>query len=120
LITDDIQFNFEQQRGEAVFSYKMRRPELDHEHFLTEFIPVTWHRFGSWYIGEPIRLREAHFVFAPPPHRDELQIMFPARLVFNADRNRLVFNANYLDRPLIRSDQELQIYLEDYPADIMT
>lgn len=120
LITDAVAFTLEQRNREAIFSFALAKPELDSEHFLTEFLPVTWHRFASWYIGEPIRLREAHFVFPPPLHRDELQIMFPARLIFNADRNRLIFSEQYLTKPLIRSRLELQTYLENYPADIMT
>jgi AraC-like DNA-binding protein len=120
LVTDDVFFTLEQQDGNAIFGFELTQPEFDHQTFLTEFLPVTWHRFSSWYIGEPIRLRETHFVFSAPPHHDELQIMFPGKLVFNADRNRLIFNEQYLNRPLVRNDQELQLYLENYPADIMT
>ncbi len=120
LVTEDVTFVLEQQQDEAILSFELAQPKLDHQHFLTEFLPVTWHRFASWYIGEPIRLGETHFVFPPPAHRNELQIMFPGKLVFNSDRNRLIFSNHYLNQPLLRSHQELTSYLENYPADIMT
>jgi AraC-like DNA-binding protein len=46
--------------------------------------------------------------------------MFPSKLSFDRLSNRLIFDAHYLDKVLIRSDQELNQYLENAPADVMT
>jgi len=81
---------------------------------------VIWHRFPSWYIGESIRLRETHFIHSAPAHRDELKIMFPGSLSFNQPSNSLFFDAQYLDKPLIRSTKELDSFLANHPTDIMT
>ena len=120
LVNDDISMSLDRSENNAVLSFKMARPELDPEHFMTEFWLVIWHRFPSWYIGQPIRLEETHFTFALPEHRDELQIMFPSQLQFNSSANRLIFNARYLDKPLVRTDQELTQFVENAPADVMT
>jgi AraC-like DNA-binding protein len=109
-----------QRDGDAVLSFTMNQPHLDPEHFMAEFWLVIWHRFPSWYIGEPIRLQQTHFTFKSPAHRGELQIMFPGQLQFNRRANRLIFDAQYLDKPLVRSDQELQTYVQNAPADVMT
>lgn len=120
LVSNDIPMRLSRSRGSAILSFTMTKPELDPEHFMTEFWLVIWHRFPSWYIGKPIRLQQTHFTFGAPQHRSELQIMFPAELQFNSSANRLVFDAQYLDKPLIRSTQELETFVQNAPADVMT
>ena len=120
LTSRDIPMALERSQGLARLSFTMADPKLDPEHFMTEFWLVIWHRFPSWYIGQPIRLQEAHFTFTSPVHRDELQIMFPGQLHFNCSNNQLVFDAHYLDKPLVRSDQELATFIQNAPADVMT
>jgi len=120
LISNDIPMRLERSKGNAVLSFEMTNPQLDPENFMTEFWLVIWHRFPSWYIGQPIRLKETHFSFSAPTHRSELQIMFPAQLHFNSSANRLIFDEHYLDKPLVRTDQELAQFVQNAPADIMT
>ena len=120
LVSSDIPMVLEKTNGNAIFEFTMANPTLDPQHFMAEFWLVIWHRFPSWYIGEPIRLQETHFTFPQPKHSGELQIMFPSTLHFKSNANRLVFDAQYLDKPLLRSDQELTQYLENAPADVMT
>ncbi|MFL0810282.1 MAG: AraC family transcriptional regulator [Agarilytica sp.] len=104
----------------AVLSVKLVKPELDEFHFLSEFLLVIWHRFASWYIGEPIQLQETHFAHRLPEHQKELQIMYPGELKFGRRCNRLVFDSAYLDKPLIRTEKELEAFMENAPADFMT
>jgi len=120
LVSNDIPMRMSRSRGNAVLSFTMSRPQLDPEHFMAEFWLVIWHRFPSWYIGAPIRLQETHFTFRSPQHHDELQIMFPSQLQFSRTANRLIFDAQYLDKPLVRSAQELATYVQNAPADVMT
>mgnify|MGYP000846257679 FL=1 len=120
LVSNDIPMRLSRSRGNAVLSFTMAKPEFDPEHFMAEFWLVIWHRFPSWYIGEPIRLKETHFTFSAPQHRGELEIMFPADLQFNSSANRLIFDAQYLDKPLVRSAQELETFVQNAPADVMT
>ena len=120
LVSNDIPMHLSQTDGNAVLSFTMDQPQLDPEHFMAEFWLVIWHRFPSWYIGEPIRLQETHFTFKSPTHRSELQIMFPGQLQFKRSANRLIFDAQYLDKPLVRSDQELAAFVQNAPADVMT
>lgn len=120
LINKDIVMDLDQSGNSAVLSFKMAKPHFDPEHFMTEFWLVIWHRFPSWYIGQPIRLMETHFTFKSPAHKSELQIMFPSQLHFNSSANRLIFDHHYLDKPLVRTDQELAQFIENAPADVMT
>ncbi|MFL0796430.1 MAG: AraC family transcriptional regulator [Cellvibrionaceae bacterium] len=104
----------------AIFSVQLANPAIDEYHFLSEFLLVIWHRFASWYIGEPIPLEETHFAHRAPVHKRELEVMYPGELKFGRRRNRLVFDAAYLEKPLIRTEKELEAYLKNAPADVMT
>lgn len=104
----------------AIYQIQLHRPELDADHFLAEFLLVIWHRFASWYIGEPIKLRETHFTFSKPEHEKELEIMFPGKLRYQCQNNRLLFDRQYLTKPLIRTREELLDFAENAPADVMT
>jgi len=120
LVSTDIPMYLQRSGEQAILGFQMSEPQLDPVHFMTEFWLVIWHRFPSWYIGEPIPLQQTHFTFSEPEHRDELQIMFPSKLQFNCSHNQLIFDINYLTKPLVRQPQELGIFLQNAPADIMT
>lgn len=120
ILTDDVAMELEVVGGRAIFSIRHHSEALDPLHFLREFLLVIWHRFPSWYIGEAVRLRETHFSFPRPEHHGELQVMFPGALYYGRECNRLVFDAHYLDRPLVRSQGELEFFLRHAPADVMT
>lgn len=120
LVSDDIPMQLTRTSDTAELSFRMSQPTLDNEHFMSEFWLVIWHRFPSWYIGAPIRLLETRFTFNVPAHHAELQVMFPGTLQFNASSNGLIFDAQHLDRPLLRSAHELTQFVENAPADLMT
>ena len=120
LVNTDIPMYLQRSGNKAVLGFHMAKANLDPEHFMTEFWLVIWHRFPSWYIGEPIPLQQTHFTFSAPEHQDELQIMFPSQLYFNCTDNRLIFDAQYLNKPLLRPKQQLATFLRNAPADIMT
>jgi len=120
LVTDAMVMTLDIQDSSARFSVALQQPELDVGHFITEFQMVIWHRFPSWYIGEAIRLRATHFVHPAPDHKNELRVMFPGQLLFEQSSNSLYFDAQYLDKPLVRTSRELDAFLAVHPADIMT
>ena len=120
LFTDVLQIQLHIEGNTAELSFNLQQPELDYGHFLTEFLMVIWHRFPSWYIAEAIRLRETHFIHPTPKHHDELRVMFPGNLSFSQKRNSLFFDKKYLDKPLVRSRRELEIFMANHPTDIMT
>lgn len=120
LVADDIVMALEVSGGNALFIIDHCREELDPDHFLREFLLVIWHRFPSWYIGEAIRLRETRFSFQRPAHHGELQVMFPGKLLFSQLHNALIFDAAYLDKPLVRSRGEVAYFVRNAPADVMT
>lgn len=120
LLNRDVQMDVSERAGRVTFSVKHHSEDLDPDHFLREFLLVIWHRFPSWYIGKAIRLREAHFSFSQPAHHGELQVMFPARLRYDQPVSCLIYDAAYLEMPLVRSQEEIDLYVANAPADVMT
>ena len=118
-ITDELHMEL-QQHGELVhFVTRMRRPELDWDHFLVEFWQVYWHRFASWYIGKPIKLLASHVNY-PPVDPLEYAVLFHCPTRTDQSHNALVFHRNYLDAPLVKSESERMQMLRRLPLDFLT
>ncbi|CAD5109344.1 AraC family transcriptional regulator [Zestomonas carbonaria] len=91
----------------------------DPDHFLTESLLVLWHRLGSWLVGQRIRLLQATFTYAEPPHASEYDLLFPGARQFHAPRTSLLFQARYLDMPLLQDERTLKQFLKNSPADLL-
>ncbi|MGJ7517401.1 AraC family transcriptional regulator [Pseudomonas baetica] len=99
-------------------------PLWDPDHFLTEYLLVIWHRFGSWLIGQRIRLEQATFSYPRPEHGAEYDLLFSCPLVFSSTKSAtaqssLLFHCRYLDMPLLQDERTLRHYLERSPADLL-
>lgn len=120
LLTSDIQSRLLEQDKSARIQIRFARPELDPDHFLLEFWLIIWHRFASWLIDTKIPLQETRLIHRSPPHARELHIMFPGQLLFGCNINQLTFHADYLQRPIVRDQTELDQFLQQAPADLLT
>jgi len=113
LLTDDIVLDLQVAGGVARLSITERRA-LDPA--IREFCLVSCLRFlqgyASWAIDSRIPLREAHFSFAPPPHRNVYPLLFAAQLEFGAARAGYSFDEQYLDLPLQRDERALRTMLK--------
>ena len=92
----------------------------DPDHFLSESLLVIWHRLGSWLIGQRIRLEQATFSYAKPPHGAEYDLLFPCPLVFSTEQSSLLFHSRYLSMPLLQDERTLKHFLERSPADLLS
>ncbi|WP_433769379.1 AraC family transcriptional regulator [Pseudomonas putida] len=97
----------------------------DPDHFLSECLLVTWHRFGSWLIGQRIRLEQATFSYPRPEHGAEYDLLFSCPLVFNEPesgtaQSSLLFHSRYLNMPLLQDERTLKHFLERSPADLLS
>jgi AraC-like DNA-binding protein len=92
----------------------------DPDHFLTESQLMVWHRFGSWLIGQRIRLEQATFSYPRPEHGAEYELMFPCPMQFGAAQSSLLFHNRYLNMPLLQDERTLRHFLEHSPADLLS
>jgi len=91
----------------------------DPDHFLSECLLVIWHRFGSWLIGQRIRLEQATFSYGTPEHSREYDLLFPCPILFDAQATSLLFHSRYLSMPLLQDERTLKHFLERSPADLL-
>ncbi len=118
-ITDEIQMSLEYVDDHVYLTTEFRRPELDFEHFYIEYWHVIWHRFASWYIGKPIKLVGAYINYTPIV-AEEFKLLYRCPTYLNSKFNRLVFHRSNLNQPLVKSNRELQVFLNRSPIDILT
>ena len=118
-ITDEVQMSLEYEGDHVYFTSQFRRPELDFEHFYIEYWLVIWHRFASWYIGKPIKLQATYINYTPLDPR-EFELLFRCPTYTKSKYNRLVFHKSYLQKTLIKSKRELEVFLRRAPIDLLT
>jgi AraC-like DNA-binding protein len=121
LTTDSVKIQLHTNDSNITeLQFHLTQPELDPEHFLAEWLLVTWHRFSSWYIAETIRLKGTCFSHEMPAHIKELRVMFPGSLSFKQAQTSISFSHKYLTKSLMRTTRELNTFLASHPAEIMT
>ncbi len=123
LLTKDIDTALTEQDDTAQIQVTFADPSLDPDHFYLEFWLIIWHRLASWLCGVKIPLRSTHLIHTAEindEHRSELPVMFPGRLELEEDTNYLTFSRQLLNQPLIRSKAEVDVFLRNSPAQLLT
>ncbi|WP_030722397.1 AraC family transcriptional regulator [Streptomyces sp. NRRL S-237] len=92
----------------------------DEDRFLTECVLAIWHRLSSWLVGRRIPLAHAAFRYAPPPHREEYEMLFDCPVRFGQERTGAVFDARWLTAPLVRDEGALDAMLRRAPFDLLS
>lgn len=116
LISPDMAVALDVKHGQAQLSLRFAEPNNDQQHFLLEFSLVMSSRLASWLIRERIPLQAATFRHSPPAHVHEYPTLFPCTLLFEQSHDALLFDASWLDRPVVRQLSELHALLPTLPA----
>ena len=80
----------------------------------------TWHRFFGWLIGRPITLQRVDFLGEPPRNLAKYEALFSCPLYFNQPSNLLYFDSEYLNLPLVHTEQSLHEFLRTAPYQLLT
>lgn len=91
----------------------------DADEHLFFWLTFYWaYKFKCWLIGQPIKLKEAHFASSRPPNSIDYDQAFNCPVHFDSPDNRVTFDLHYLDAPIIRTEVEFfeGSFLRD-PAD---
>jgi AraC-like DNA-binding protein len=116
-VNDAFILRFENNKNTASLSMRLRRPDLDPDHSLEEFLALLWHRFPSWLIGRRIPLNEVSFNFSKPAHVKEYYLLYPCPVSFDAPVTKLSFPSNMLDSPVVQTMSTLKEHLRRAPLD---
>lgn len=120
LFTDDIKSKLVKE-GEVVhIQFSNARPDLDYQHFMSEFFLIIWHRLFSWLIDHKIPLIKAEFDYPEPKHLKIYDHLFPCELVFNQPITQITFDQSFLHHRNARTSKEVDEFLKDSPADLIT
>ncbi|OED42544.1 hypothetical protein AB833_05905 [Chromatiales bacterium (ex Bugula neritina AB1)] len=115
LVAEGIRFELKRECEQVKFILH-HAAELDGRvNLLIDFLLLIWHRFPGWLIGRTIPLDHVELAFAEPWHSAEYRFVFPAPCRFEQGYSALVFDAHWLDAPLVQTRENLTEYLQRIP-----
>jgi AraC-like DNA-binding protein len=118
-ITSALNMSIEVKDDHVYLTTEFSRPKLDFEHFYIEYWHVIWHRFASWYIGKPIKLLTTYINYTPIDP-EEFELLYRCPTNQKSKFNRLVFHKKYLQAPLVKTERDLEVFLNRAPIDLLT
>jgi AraC-like DNA-binding protein len=77
------------------------------------------HRVINWATRRPLLLHRVELPHARPTRHGGYRLVFGAPALFAAPRAALVFNADFLTQPFVRSHQDIERFLDDPPAHLL-
>ena len=86
---------------------------------VSEGLLAVVHRVINWAIRRPLVLRRVEVAHPRPAGPTNYHIVFGAPTLFDATKAALVFNADVLAEPLVRSHDDVERFLEDAPASLL-
>lgn len=104
---------------ETAVCFRLTAPELDNEHFFSEFLLLTLHRFSSWLTGKSLPLKRLTLAYPKPAHHFLYNALFDCEILFDQPHTGFVFDTSCLDLPLIRNQREITRLLKTAPAEFM-
>ena len=107
-------------RQQSVAEIVLHEPEQQASRGFTYF--AYWmivHGVTCWLAGRRIPILAIELRCAQPDYCGDYEVMFSENLRFDRPRTRMIFAADYLDAPIKRSNDELQRFLAQAPANIL-
>lgn len=90
------------------------------DHLLTmSHCVAIWRRFCGWLIGKNIELIEVSFQGPEPVNTVYFEKLFKCQLRFGQAANSFRFPANYLQAPLVHTEESLKEFLRNAPYHLL-
>lgn len=94
-------------------------PKLDFREVIIESIMILSLRFMSWLVGKAIEPLQVEFDFAKVEEFGDYRSTFTCPVVFESDTNRMLFDSEYLEMPLVQNELSLSKFLKDSLAQLI-
>jgi AraC-like DNA-binding protein len=121
LVDSDLMVGMEHDQPQQVAIYLQNRtPDYDIDHFSIEYFLFYWHRLACWVTNTKLKPLRAEFSYPRPAHGKLYESVFQCPVVFNAQRNALLFDERIADLQPIRTRLELYDFLNQLPAGLMS
>jgi hypothetical protein len=120
LFTDAIDMSLEETRGRSRFMIRFARPEIDPDRYFIDFWMTIWYRLIGW-LGDALPpLTEATFAYPlPESYVTELKYIFRCDFVSDAPYTSISFESGFLEKPIVRTRQELKRFLAAAPLGVL-
>ena len=104
-------------------AYAFFRLEADPEYELTPWVceqhMMMFHRLFCWLCGTPLPLLRVNLHYPVPAHRDEYHYLFHSETRFKQPHTEFVIERRLLSLPIVRSEAELDDYLQRVPFEFL-
>ncbi|WP_020656919.1 AraC family transcriptional regulator [Massilia niastensis] len=87
--------------------------------FGCETLLMMQHGLACWLVGRRIPVAKASFSYPEPAHSAEYGRMYSSALQFGQPRTALVFEASFLDLPVIQDARTAREFVRQAPANII-
>jgi AraC-like DNA-binding protein len=87
--------------------------------FAHEVLLMLLHGVACWLVGRRIPISRAHFSYPEPAHAAEYRLMYCTDLTFDMPDTRIVFDADYLDLPVVQNERTVKEFLRTAPENIL-
>jgi AraC-like DNA-binding protein len=111
LLADDIRLSLVVSEGLAECRIEEMRDLGDFREFCLVSVMRNLHGIASWLGDTRIALIDVQFPFRAPAHAESYHYMFDGPVTFGEKPASLVFDAAYLDLPVLRDDAALRLLL---------
>ena len=118
-VQDEVDFAITVEGERVDVSITLKRPELDPDHLLQEFLLLMWQRFSSWLVNSQLAIHTTRFNYPAPAHVDEYPPMFGQHLQFDQPDAGFVFSSKLLNLPRVRDSMELESFLRRSPLEVL-
>jgi AraC-like DNA-binding protein len=118
LLLDDISGSLLRERGEARITLE-RSADTPQRTFAHEVLLMLLHGVACWLVGRRIPILRAEFSYPEPSHSGEYRLMYCTNLSFDRPLTAIVFDAAYLDLPIVQNERSVKEFLRSAPENIL-
>jgi AraC-like DNA-binding protein len=105
--------------AEAMVVLRERQTGAAARTFAHEVLLMLVHGVACWLVGRRIPILRAHFSYPEPPHGAEYRLMYCTDLSFGMPATCIVFEADYLDLPVVQDERTVKEFLRTAPENIL-
>jgi len=116
LLLDDFELELQTEQN-ALRVVLIPRGPHDAQRFGHMLLLKLAHGVASWLTGRELPLRQVSFVFERPDFAEDYAILFPAPVRFAQPNSAIEFSGHLGDLPVLRSEAEMQEFLQRAPRD---
>jgi AraC-like DNA-binding protein len=119
LILDDIGGVLRRDDPEAAIVLRERVVDAVPRVFGNEVLLMLLHGVACWLVGRRIPILRAEFKYPKPAHSDEYRLMYCTDLAYGRPHTGIVFDAEYLELPIVQNERSVKEFLRTAPESIL-